>query len=304
MTETVTNKFNLPGPVMDMIARNEYTQGPTDVNVTSFIAPPQVTSLKKAYRDKIVVDASDLFYASWGNTVHMVLEGYGQRNPDAIVEEFLYTEDRGVKWGGHIDLREPSPEGHVISDYKQTGAFKIMKALKGGDDDSEWECQLNCYAQLVRRNHPDIKIAGVQVAAWVRDWSKIKAADNPDYPQAGVITVPFPLWSEQEAEEYIDERLSLWQEQAQRMDMGDPSIPCTDRERWKKPDEWRVIFSKTGTTKRKFFDEQMAKNFVAQEQGGSEKFNIQVTRGLPTRCTYFCEAAPFCDQHQQERGED
>ena len=300
MTGNVTNNFNLPGPVMDMIGRNTYTQGPTDVNVTSFIAPPQVASLKKKYRDQIVVDASDLVYAAWGNTLHTVLEGYGQRNPNAIVEEFLYTEDRGVKWGGHIDLREPSSEGHIISDYKQSGAFKVMKALKGGDDDSDWEAQLNCYAQLVRRNHPDIKIAGVQVAAWIRDWSKIKAGGNPDYPQAAVVTVPFPLWSEQEADEYIDERLSLWQEQEQRMDAGDPSIPCTERERWKKPDEWRVVFSTSGTTKRKFNDEKMARDFVAKEKGGAEKFNIQVTTGLSTRCTYYCEAAPYCNQYQGE----
>ena len=82
------------------------------------------------------------------------------------------------------------------------------------------------------------------------------------------------------------------------MDMGDPSIPCTDMERWKKPDKWRVIFSKSGTTKRVFDNEEMAQDFVAQEKDGAKKFDIQVTRGLPTRCTYFCEAAPFCDQYK------
>jgi hypothetical protein len=300
MSETVTNKFNLPAPVMDMIGKNDYTQGPTDVNVTSFIAPPQVTSLKRKHRKDIVVDASDLFYAAWGNTIHTVLEGYGERNPDAIVEEFLHTKDLGVKWGGHIDLREPSPEGHIISDYKQTGAFKVKKAIEGFDD-SDWECQLNCYAQLVRRNHPDIKIAGIQVVAWVRDWSKIKAAGNPTYPQAGVVTVPLPLWSEERAVEYIHERLSLWQDQEQRMDFGDPSIPCTDEERWKKPDEWRVVFAASGKTKRVFDNEEMAKELVASEKGGTEKFDITFTPGLPTRCTYFCEAAPYCAQYKGEQ---
>ena len=299
MAETVTNNFNLPAPVMDMVARNTYTQGRTDVNVTSFIGPPQLTSLKKKYKDQIVVDASDQLYASMGNIIHSVLEGYGQRNDNVIVEEFLYTEDRGVTWGGHIDLREPSPEGHIISDYKTAATYKVAKTL-AGDHDGQWECQLNCYAQLVRRNHPDIKIAGIQTVCFLRDWSKVKAADNPEYPQAGVVVVPLSLWSEQEAEVYIDERLALWQDQEQRMDLGDPSISCTDEERWKKPDKWRVIFTKSGTTKRVFDNEEMAQDFVAQEKDGAKKFDIQVTRGLPLRCTYYCEAAPFCDQYKGE----
>ena len=70
MPRRVTNNFNLPAPVVAMVDRNTYTQGDTDVNVTTFIAPPQVTILKEAHKDNLVVDASDLLYPAWGSTLH------------------------------------------------------------------------------------------------------------------------------------------------------------------------------------------------------------------------------------------
>ena len=299
MPRRVTNNFNLPAPVVAMVDRNTYTQGDTDVNVTTFIAPPQVTILKEAHKDNLVVDASDLLYPAWGSTLHEVLFRYGERADDAVVEEFLTTTDRGIKWGGHIDLREPSlrtANAHTIADYKMCNTFKAMKVLKGGTNDKEWEQQLNCYCLLVRRAYPDLEIDALQVIAFLRDWSKTKA-QGADYPPTGVMPVPIPLWSEQEQEAFVDARLSLWEAQQLRMDAGDPLIPCTDEERWMRPGAWRVKARTNGKTRRKFDNEMEAKEMVEKDP---EKFYIDVTPGIPLRCTHYCDAATYCDQYQTE----
>ena len=300
MNINVSNRFNIPGPFMQMISRNTYTQGKTDVNVTSFLAPPQIGALKSLHADKIVVDASDQLYSAWGNNLHNILENYGHTTTDAIVEEFLFTQDKGIKWGGHIDLREPSPNGFIISDYKVAPTFKVKKILQmDGDRDKEWEKQLNCYALLVKRNNPDIKIFSIQVVAFLRDWSKVKAADSNSYPQCGVAVVNLPLWTVAEQEIFVRDRLDLWAIQQQALDQHGDFIPCTPEERWKKADVFKVKDKKTHRSKRNFDNEKDAQTFI-KSQAVSEKFYIEASPGLSLRCTHYCEVAPYCKQFKEE----
>jgi hypothetical protein len=81
------------------------------------------------------------------------------------------------------------------------------------------------------------------------------------------------------------------------MDAGDPLIPCTDEERWMRPGAWRVKATTNGKTRRKYDNEMEAQAMVEKDP---EKFYLHVTPGIPLRCTYYCDAAPYCAQYQTE----
>ena len=300
---TVKWHYKTDKVVEQFLKWNTYSPGHTDVNVTGLIAPPQIGALKTLYKDKIVRDDRNAWPAAIGSVVHMGLERIGKNYKDYLVEEFLTTVDKGVTWGGHIDAQVTTPDGLIIRDYKTTKVFKVKKLMYGYDDaDRDWETQLNLYALLVKRNKPDTKIAGIEVLVLFSDFSLPTAEEGGDYPERSVMTLQFPLWTLKQQEEYVHSRLDLWAHQQQAMDLHEEFIPCTDEERWKKPDVFKVMSKSTHRSRRNFTNEKDAEAFV-KSQADPEKFYIQTTRGLPLRCRLFCDVAPFCKQYQNELNE-
>ena len=93
----LTNKLNLPQPLVDAVKNDSYTKGEkADVSVTQLIGPMQQIFLKRKHWDELEEDVSDLIWALLGQTMHTILE---RADISAIKEKRLYLNVDGACFG-------------------------------------------------------------------------------------------------------------------------------------------------------------------------------------------------------------
>ncbi len=265
----LTNRNNLPAPLVRAIRNDPYDAGPSKISVTRLLQPPQMIMLAKGR--ETTEDASDRIWALLGQAVHTVLER-ANTDPSVIVEKRLFTEVRGWKVSGQMDVYDRGR----LSDYKITSVY-------AKDGKIEWERQLNLLAALCRRNN--LPATDLEIVAIFRDW-RPKEALSEDYPDAQVAVIPVKVWTPEEAEAYLDERVRLHQ-------MVLPP-PCTDEERWHQPDKW-ALMQKGRKRAVKLFDSKPAHLTLTEGQ------YWELRQGAYRRCESYCAAAPFCEQWAKDK---
>jgi hypothetical protein len=280
----LTNKHNLPQTFVNVIERPTYSKGKAHLSVTELINSPQIVQLKHRHWDDIEVDASEMVWSLFGSAVHSILEhGKGSNH---IVEERIHITHEGWHLSGAIDLQEVEEDGVHISDYKTTGAWAVMNEKK------EWHDQLNIYAWLVEKAK-NVKVKSLTIVAIIRDWSSRDATLKPDYPQAPIVTIDIPLWSAQERDEFINNRIKLHAEAYFESDSGGNLPECSPEEMWEKKTTYAV--KKDGAVRAKSVHQTQEDAQAALPPKG---YFIEVREGERTRCEKFCQVSEFCQQHQ------
>ena len=287
----LTNKFNLPDTFINVIQRPTYSRGSSEISVTEILSPPQLVLLRRRHADEIEVDAADQVWALFGSAVHNILE-HG-KDDHHVVEERLHTTFDGWRISGQIDLQEYQPDGSVvISDYKVTSAWVVQQ------EKTEWIDQLNMYAWLIERVK-SLPVTGLKIVGIIRDWSRREAAIKDSYPQAPIVVLDIPLWSAEDREAFVQNRLRLHNEANFAAVSG--SMPeCTPEEMWEKPTTYAVMKEGGKRAKKVFLLQQEAEAFLADQKG---MHFIETREGGRTRCESFCQAAPFCEQWKNYRKE-
>jgi hypothetical protein len=283
-----TNKFNLPEPVVRALSHDDYDKGASNRSVTGLIKAPRQSILEKEHDDEIEQDVSDLIWSAHGKAMHKLFEGYGDEN--WLPEQRLFIDIEGWVVSGQIDIQHVGGDDVVLWDYKECKAWAVMLGKE------EWIQQQNCYAKLVR----DVKgynVVGLNVLAIIRDWFWRDAKTKRDYPPAGIIPVPLPLWTPEQATDYMVERVRL--HQAAEFDrLTGTQLPfCTPHERWLKPTTYAVKKPKNKRALRVYDTEKEALGHINNSE---DKLIMEVRPGEATRCMEYCLAAPFCDQYQAE----
>jgi hypothetical protein len=161
-------------------------------------------------------------------------------------------------------------------DYKITSTWSVLGKTK-----LEWEYQLNLLRLLALRS--GIEVDTLRIIAILRDWSKMKARTDKDYPQAQVVPVEIPVWPIAVAEQFMEARVRAHQ---------DPNPPpCTDEERWKEPDVWAVM--KVGRKSAvKLHDTESAAAAHAADLGKGH--SIAHRPGGYRRCADYCSVSHAC----------
>lgn len=263
----LTNKHNLPAPLVNAMRNDPYSRGRSDISVTQLIQPPQPRKLLQGRQ--IEEDASDLIWRLLGQAVHTILE---RAYPDtAITEKRVFAEVLGWVVSGQFDVYDNA----LLSDYKITSVYAYGRVKP------EWTAQLNLLAALCRRNSMPVERLEI-VAIW-RDW-RPKEALSDDYPDSQVSVVPVPLWPDEQAEAYLEERVRIHQLETP------PS--CTDEERWLQPSKY-ALMQKGRKRAVKLFDLQ-PKNMVLTESQYWEH-----RPGAYRRCESYCAASQFCPQWRE-----
>ncbi len=270
----ITNKHNLPAPLVNAIKNDPYSKGRSDISVTQLIQPPQLRKLVRGM--DIAEDASDFIWRLLGQAVHTILE---RAYPDtAIVEKRVFSEVLGWIVSGQFDVLEDE----ILTDYKITSVY-----ARGGK--VEWENQLNLLRALCYRNN--MPVSKVQIVAIFRDW-RPKEALAEDYPKSQVAVLPVSLWPIDQAEAYLVERVRLHQ-------MADPP-PCTDEERWMQPTKWALM--KKGQKRAvKLFDSKPFQITLSDGQYWEHR------PGAYRRCESYCSASSICPQwkaHESSRANE
>lgn len=292
----LTNKYNLPPPILEALRKDPYSKGDAHFSVTELIESPRIHALRRKHFDEIERDASDMVWSLLGRAVHDLLERHGRRaGLHDYVEERLFLDIEGWRISGGMDLWIEDDGKRVITDYK----FTTAKASFGK---VEWERQLNIYAYLFWANKgvmPD----GLQVCAIIRDWKK-EAAIQPDYPKAPIWRVPVSLWTREEQEGYLRQRIAAHASVRSMEAFGEPPPPCTDEERWKRGGTWALLKVGNKRATAVFETEDEARRALDETAAIAKKgveYTLDFRPALPHRCMHYCDVAPFCSQWQAEQ---
>lgn len=285
----------MPEAIVDAVRNDPYSRGPSDISVTQLIAPPRKVELERRHSHEIVEDASDRIWALLGQAAHSVLQRAKQ---DALTEERLFASVAGWTVSGAFDtlaLMEIAPGLWDLSDYKITSVWAVKDGAK-----IEWEQQLNCLAQLLRRHTFDV--GRLRIIAILRDWSKLEAKRSPDYPQRQVVVLDVPLWTPEKAEAYLAERVRIHRAAREAGELPD----CTPEERWARPTVWAV--TKAGNKRATSLHHSEIEAQIEAEKlrmtakRGSD-YVVTKRPGESARCASYCAAAPFCDQWKRIQAE-
>jgi len=310
----ITNNHNLPKILVKAFSGGNWCPSPDRVGVTQLIGPPLIKYLTIKHWDDLEEDVTDRFFAVFGSAVHKVIEGCN-------VAPMLKCKECGHVWEhktknvqcpecdatgidkitintGHLQevkLEVPirdgkllvgkldmyDPESKTIVDWKVTSTWSAVF------DHTDWEQQLNVYAYMLRKMGHEVE--NLVVYTLFRDWKKSETVRNEDYPEIPIGRFAFRLWTDEECENFINQRLD------EMLVEGMPR-PCTPEERWRKPTKFKL--HKQGQKKAiRVMDtpEQLekyaqGKNIVVGRGG----YYIKEYPGQDQRCESYCRVSQFC----------
>ena len=277
----LTNKYNLPETIINVIKRPTYTKGKANFSVTELLTSPQIVQLKRKHWNELEEDASDMVWSLFGTAIHGVLEhGKGDNH---IVEERIHLEIDGTHVSGAIDLQEVEEDGIVLSDYKTTSAWVVQNMKQ------DWHDQLNIYAYLVEKAKK-VPVKKLQIVAIVRDWAR-RDAEKEGYPQAPIVVINIPLWPFEQREQFLKDRISKHMAAVLDLEIDELS-PCTPEDMWEKESSYAV--KKEGGVRAKSVHKTREEAEAALTKG----YFLEVREGERTRCASFCQVADHCNQYQ------
>lgn len=294
----ITNTLGLPEAIVRAVIRDTYSKGQAEFSATELLLPPRVRALRKLHRHEITEDVADVIYRLVGQIGHLVLERAGKGSKD-IVEKRFFGTVAGHRISGQSDLVK-SGAHWAMHDYKFTSIWTIKDGPK-----ADWIAQLNILRLLAWLDQK-LEITELSNIIIFRDWSKREAirsakaaeerGEKNTYPQQPVAVFPAPVWSYEETEEFVVDRIVLHLAAAK-------SLPeCTPEERWASPDQWKV--KKTYDSKRAVpggvFESQLEANKFAAKKG----WHVVYAPAESIRCECYCEVAPFCSQFQEIQQRD
>ena len=294
----ITNNKGFPEALVKAVENDSYSKGRADRSVTGLLSPPRQAALKDIYEDVLTEDVSERTFALYGQLVHLLLERSGEQDRNALTEERMFTEVEGWTISGQTDtITLTEDEAWVVSDYKFVTAYKFKRDYSGQlVMPAEYEQQLNMYGHLLREN--GFKVDGLKIVAIYRDWSKLEAKRDKNYPQLGAETHKVPLWPADKAKAFMEERVRLHQD-------AETALPfCDDEERWAKPDKYALMPNANSARARKLFDSRVAAFTWAKDPANKVKDGWIVDHrvGANTRCENYCIVSEYCEQFQVLQG--
>lgn len=294
----LTNALRLPQPLVDAVQSDGYARGHADISVTELLDPPRKTALERIHGEDIVEDAADRIWSLMGRIAHGILE---RADRSAIVEQRLTMEIEGWTVSGQFDRLALVEDGRAcLQDYKVASVYEVKGGLK-----PEREQQLNCYAALCRAH--GYRVDALQAVFILRDWSKLKARGQWDYPPHQVAVFDLPLWPQEQALAFLAERVRRHKQARARLPL------CSPEEQWRRPEKWAVMRAGRKAALRLLDSEEAAlawgreRGYVTRDLAGSWRwragFSLEHRAAEAVRCLHYCAAAPFCEQFRKEQAD-
>lgn len=250
----------------------------------------------------------DARYHSTKQTLKEMQDFIIELDTNPLDNSYLKLEDRmygtlaGIRISGKPDWFDHF--GLNIEDYKVTSVWKFLKK-----DYEDYKKQANIYRWLAKEHH-NLDVKKLQINMIFRDWKLGEMKRNEEYPRVPAQAVEMEVMSYIEITEYLLERLKF-HEQANEYTTPEQlaeNLPCTEEERWHKPDTWKVVKNSSRAIPGGVFSEEnygkeaesKAKSFHV-EKGEEEKgYYVIFEPGEDTRCQ-LCLVRNFCSQYQQRQ---
>lgn len=284
-------------PLTDVF--KEFTRGYTnlgsDYSVSDLINAPRIVQLNRRHKGEIQTkpfDLNALLGSFRGTAIHTAFEwqlnkiiGRREGKSPYLVERRIWDRICDRKISGKFDILY----NEDLFDLKTTSVWK--RIFEGFAD---WESAQNLYAYLL--STVGVQVRSLNIIAWYTDWQKEKAdGKNQGYPPHMVEGILLPLWSLEEQQAYLEERIEFHKLNEQRPD--NELSPCSEKEMWAKPTTFAVKQVGKDRALRVLNSQAEAANYIRDKKvtGAS----IEVRPGIRTRCLNWCDANAYCNIHQQ-----
>jgi hypothetical protein len=242
--------------------------------------------LTNKFNDELEQDASEMIWSIFGSAVHNFLE-HG-KDDNHLVEERLHVQHDGWNISGAVDLQMVNNDGIDIRDYKTTSVWAVM------NEKIEWELQLNVYAWLIEKVKKT-PVTSLGIVAILRDWKAREKQQKEGYPEAPIKEVPIRLWTMEEREQYVSNRISAHSACEFELETDGNLPDCSPDEMWEKPAVWAV--RKTGNVRAKSLHDSEESALQALEELG-KGYEIDFRAGERTRCESYCLVNTYCQQYR------
>jgi hypothetical protein len=274
---------------MALASDDQYSKGESDYSVTEILSPPRINRLRKRHYTELTSDVSEMIWMLLGTALHVVAERSvvdGHTNEERL---FLTIDD--IILSGAIDLQRNDHDGTVITDYKFTSAWSLM------NDKPEWIQQQNIYRYIYEKVKQK-PVKGLQICAFIRDFSRRKAQSDSSYPQATIQVIEIPMWTMDETEAYIKARIEMHRESKVNADWDEELPLCSEEERWMRDTTYAVKKEGRKTAIRVFDTDVEAQELLATMTAKDKAF-VEVRKGEAVRCTgNYCGVSKWCSQFQ------
>jgi len=294
----LTNELDLPFGVEEAVRQDPYSKGDADYSVTELIGPARLGALRRRYGDQVTEDVSDRVWSLIGQIGHKILERADLRAVPSRV--FITRTLDGVEYtvSGQGDSLLLAEDGNRLDDYKFTSVGAALSAIDGGK--SEFEAQLNLYRLMLHEAY-GWEIGKLRDVLLLRDWrlrqGRASQKVNGRYPHKQAVVVPMPVWTMEQAEAFLLERLAA---HVKADALSDAELPeCAPAERWMKPTKYAVLKGKRAMKGMTALTTRSEADFVVEQNPGT---TVQVRGGGPTRCLDYCLVgrSGLCSQWNKE----
>ena len=290
-----TNRHNIPQEIINAVHNDNYSRGKATISATGLLQPPRIRLLAQEHYDKLTIDVSDEIWKLLGQSVHTILERANENSEDIITEQRMFATVNDWTVSGQTDSIDV--KSNTLKDYKVTSVWSIVSALNEGK--VEWEQQLNIYAYLYKQNTGKT-IYQLNIIAIARDWNKNQyLRSGGDYPPSPITVLNIDLWSDEEQEAFIKQRVSIHQEAEVDYLINDKLPLCTDEERWRRKDTYRVEKKGRKTAVRVLDTQEEADEYIGGHKD-SKLLKVVEAKGECVRCANYCDVAEFCNQYNKE----
>jgi len=275
-----TNKLNLPESFAKFYKSTETKIIENRYSVTELLKPTQEIILFRKHANEVSCDIAECIPALFGTAVHELLE---KNAPEGDYSEYkLEFSIFGKIIVGITDLL--SQDMKIITDYKTGTTSKVSRK-----DFNDFYYQGMMYAFGIFLNH-NVKPQKLIFPILLKDWSKIKAASSPDYPKS-----PIYVWKYDIKDSDYDNILDFIKNKFKEID--EMKMHCSDEDRWYSGTKYAVYKKKDDAKAKKIFDTIEEANAFAQENSCEY---VQTRLGEYTKCNYYCDVRPFCEQFNKE----
>lgn len=324
----LTNKGKINIGLAVWLATDGYDTEPTSsepvpegkqISATTLLKPTRQLVLRNRINpEEMELDIADLVASRFGQALHTSVEnawefgyekaltrlGYPKKMIENIIinpspEEIgpdtipIYLEERYFKKLGDYVITgkvDMIIQGSLL-DTKSTSTFSFMKGNK--DEDYAWQGSIYRWLNPERITSDILRINFI-----FTDWQRFRAVQDPSYPQRRVETIEIKLYSLEETEKFILDKI---REYEKNVNLPEPDIVrCTDKELWRGDTVYKYYSdpqkAHSGGRATKNFDTDKAAAYKYLAEAG--KGTVIEFPGKVKACAY-CDVFDICSQQKE-----